>query len=201
MLLQISQLQGHALPPKQAAKRGSITFHEQRAHPKTCRQQASTLIGRKIWRAHCRIIEITKVPKGVRRDRTIDDLWEILPYLSPVQAEEFSEAMQKQSYDQVAKIISNAMESNDRFDKSQRILAWKRDIRKSSSQPYSFLRSKAKAPPTKVSMVDGKPTADTCARLDRIAKVWKEIYTHHQNGEPSFRAFMETYGPICVPPL
>ena len=103
--------------------------------------------------------------------------------------------MQKQNYDLVAKIVSNAMESNDRFDKSQRILAWKRDIRKSSSQPYNFLRSKAKAPPTKVSMVDGKPTAETCARLDSIAKVWKEIYSHHQNGEPSFRAFMETYGP------
>ena len=44
-------------------------------------------------------------------------------------------------------------------------------------------------------MVDGKPTADSCARLDSIAKVWKEIYSHHQNGEPSFRAFMEKCGP------
>ena len=42
VLLQVSQLQGHARPIKQAAKRGNITFHEQRAHPKTCRQQAST---------------------------------------------------------------------------------------------------------------------------------------------------------------
>lgn len=93
--LQVSQLQGHARPIKQAAKRGNITFHEQRAHPKTCRQQASTLIGRKLWKAHCRIIEITKAQNGVRRDRTIDNLWEVLPYLSPIHAEEFSEAMQK----------------------------------------------------------------------------------------------------------
>ena len=61
----------------------------------------NTLIGRKLWKAHCRTIEITKAQNGVRRDRTIDNLWEVLPYLSPIHAEEFSEAMQKQSYDQV----------------------------------------------------------------------------------------------------
>ena len=56
------------------AKRRQICFHEQRAHPKIIRQQASTLQTRKIWQAYCRLKEILVAVPGIRRERTIKKL-------------------------------------------------------------------------------------------------------------------------------
>ena len=37
-------------------------------------------------------------------------------------------------------------------------------------------------------------TAEHTVRLNSIANVWKDIYSRHKNGEPTFRAFMDKYG-------
>ena len=57
------------------------------------------------------------------------------------------------------------------------------------------MRAKAASAPVKVSTVDNQLSANIHDRLLSITEVWKKIYSTHQQEEPSFRTFMEEYGP------
>ena len=186
---------GETVPQTAAAKRGQIIFHEQRKHPKVIRQQASTLKGRKLWKAHCQIQEILRAPQGTRRDRTIENLKSVRAWLSPSQDESFLTSLQTSNYERISKILHAALDQNDLDDKQQRIKEWKRSIRKDVSASYQHLKKKAAHPPVQVSTVDGIVTANLSDRLHSIEQVWKKIYSTHQQGEPSLRRFMEIYGP------
>ena len=191
----VAKNQGFAAPTAAAAKRGQIIFHEQRKHPKVVHQQASTLKGRKLRKAHCQIQEITVAAHGTRRDRTINNLWHVMPWLPPHLVERFEQSLNSSNFDQVAATLKLALEANDREDRQQRITEWKRSLRKDLSASYQHLRRKAASAPVQVSTVQGKATANIADRLSSIEEVWKKIYSTHKNGEPTFRRFMEIYGP------
>ena len=196
ILFKIAEVQGCAIPATAAAKRGQIIFHEQRKHPKVVFQQASTLKGRKLWKAHCQIQEVLRASHGTRKDGTIKNLWSVLPWLSPQHAESFEQSLSSSKFEQVAVTLKNALEANDREDRQQRILKWKRSLRKDLSASYQHLRRKAASAPAQVSTVQGQATANIKDRLASIEAVWKKIYSMHKNGEPTFRRFMEIYRPF-----
>jgi hypothetical protein len=186
---------GETAPAKAAAKRGQIIFHEQRKHPRVVQQQASTLKGRKLWKAHCQIQEILRAPDGTRRDRTIHNLKSVRSWFTPSQDESFQISFQTSDYEQISKILQAALNQNDLDDRHQRIKEWKHSIRKDISASYHHLKKKAAHPPVKVSNVDGTITANLADRLKSMEQVWKKIYFTHYQGEPTFRRFMEMYGP------
>ena len=191
----VAKNQGFAAPTDAAAKRCQIIFHEQRKHPKDVHQQASTLKGRKLWKAHCQIQEILVASHGTRRDRTINNLWHVMPWLPPHLVERFEQSLNSSNFEQVAATLKLALEANDREDRQQRITEWKRSLRKDLSASYQHLRRKAASAPVQVSTVQGKASANIADRLSSIEEVWKKIYSTHKNGEPTFRHFMEIYGP------
>lgn len=116
ILHKVAENQGYAAPTAAAAKRGQIIFHEQRKHPKVVSQQASGLKGRKLWKAHCQIQEILIVAHGTRRDRTINNLWHVIPWLSPQHVEPFEQSLRSSNFEQVAVALKLALEANDRED-------------------------------------------------------------------------------------
>ena len=67
-------------------------------------------------------------------------------------------------------------------------------MRRSEAQQYQWLKNRSKQVPISITVVNNKPTANTNARLEAIANVWKNIYSIHKNGEPSARAFFQKYG-------
>lgn len=179
----------HAQMPysKVAAKRGQILFHEQRLFPKTVKQRACTLNNRQLWKAHCRLHEILVASPGFRRDKTIQNLNAVHPYLSSENVRLFAAAVQNC-------LVDNAIAQGSRQDKQQRILEWKRRTRKDEKAFYQYIRRKSTALPVKVSLANGSLTADVSARLESIVAVWKDICSRHKDGEPTFRNFMEKYG-------
>ena len=195
ILFAVAKLPGHIPPATAAAKRGQVLFHEQRKHPKVIAQQASTLLGRKLWKAHCQVQEILVASNGTRKDRAIANLWSVLPFLHPNYAEPFKNALCCSNFQEVAAVIKLAMNANERDDRQQRITEWKRSIRKDISSSYQHLRRKASKAPTQVSFANGQITANISDRLRSIEAVWKKVYSTHKNGEPTLRRLLEIYGP------
>ena len=139
------------------AKRRQICFHEQRAHPKIIRQQASTLQTRKIWQAYCQLKEILVAVPGIRRERTIKNLEQVKPWLPESHVTTFSKLVESHNFREALAVIDRALEEAQRNDRSQRILlCWKRDMRSDPKKPFSYLRAKAASTPVKVSTVDNQ---------------------------------------------
>ena len=193
-LLQIADISKIQPVSKGSAKRGQICFHEQRAHPKIIRHQASTLQTRKIWQAYCRLKEILIAAPGTRRDRTIENLSQVTSWLPESHANDFAAMIDSQNFPEALAVLDLALEAAQRHDRAQRILQWKRNLRSDQNKPFAYLRAKAASKPVKVSTVDNQLTANIHDRLSSISKVWKEIYSQHSFGEPSLRSFMEEYG-------
>ena len=194
VLFDIANHQHHQLLNKAPAKRGQITFQEQRKFPRTVNNQASTLKTRKLWKAHCQLLEITKVAPGTRRDRTIANLRKVEQWLTPDQHSELATLIDRSEFVTALQLLDNFLESSIRIDKQQRILQWKRKMRTQANKPFEYLRHKASCAPVKVSQVEGNLTANIPSRLDSISQVWKTIFASHIDGEPSFSNFMDRYG-------
>jgi hypothetical protein len=191
LLRVLATQQNHELKNKIAASRGQVLFHEQRLHPKTIRQQASTLNGIPLWKAHCRLNEVLVSAPGTRRDKTISNIQKVSPFISEDKLQDLNDALVSQH---ALHIIDNAINEEQLKDKQKRIQKWKGGLRKDEKAAFQYIRRKSPAVPVKISYVDGKMTAEHTVRLNRIANVWKDIYSRHKNGEPSFRAFMDKYG-------
>lgn len=191
LLRVLATQQNHELKNKIAASRGQVLFHEQRLHPKTIRQQASTLNGIPLWKAHCRLNEVLVSAPGTRRDKTISNIQKVSPFISEDKLQDLNDALVSQH---ALHIIDNAINEEQLKDKQKRIQKWKGGLRKDEKAAFQYIRRKSPAVPVKISSVDGKMTAEHTVRLNRIANVWKDIYSRHKNGEPSFRAFMDKYG-------
>jgi len=207
ILIEVSSRQGFDTSRTGAAKRGQIVFHEQRLFPKTVRQQACTLKTRKLWKTHCRLHEIIISKPGYRRDKTIDNLQDVLSFLDPTKISDFSQAISAKNFQKALHIVDAALELEQLHDKQKRVQEWKRSMRKDETSSYQYIRRKSTAQPVRVSLVDNQLTAEHSARLTSIAKVWKEIYSKHQAGEPNFRTFMASYGEhlkshtVSLPPI
>lgn len=143
ILKQIATKDGTVVPNTAAAKRGQVILHEQRKHPRIVFQQASTLKGRKLWKAHCQAQEILKAAQGTRRNRTIHNLWSVAPWLSSAHVEAFHLSMTQADYPAVANTLKLALEANDFEDKQQRIKAWKRSLRKDLTANFQRIKQKA----------------------------------------------------------
>ena len=178
-----------------AAKRGQIVFHDQRKFPKTVQGHASTTRkARKLWKAHCQLVEILIATSGTRRDRTIANVAKIAQWLPQHQSNDFITSINCSNFQYALHLIKSALDANVKEDKQQRILHWKQKIRSDNKHSFQYLKSKAASAPIKVSQVNDTVTAEAQTRLDSISNVWKAIYSKHAQGEPSFHNFMSKYG-------
>lgn len=90
---QISQHQGQQTYKKDQF-RGRIQFHDQRRHPPAIHDHASTWQTRKIFKAINQAIEVSKALPGYRRDRTWENIKNVIPALPEYYRQDASTLMQ-----------------------------------------------------------------------------------------------------------
>ena len=178
--LEIAENLGHEIP-KAGTERGKIQFHDQRRHPRAIGPHASTLHTRRIFKAINQAIEVTKAKAGYRRDITWNNIQHSLRFLSPEQFKPLSEYLNNSaspdSAHAILPILRKILADSIQEDKKQRISRWKARLRASESEQFVWLKNRHKHRPVSLTVVDHVTTANSHARLDAIASVWKKIYS------------------------
>lgn len=128
-----------------AAKRGQIVFHDQRKFPKTVQGHASTLKARKLWKAHCQLVEILIATSGTRRDRTIANVAKVAQWLPQHQSNDFITSINCSNFQYALHLIKSALDANVKEDKQQRILHWKQKIRSDTKHSFQYLNPRPPA--------------------------------------------------------
>ena len=147
ILQAVAAAQGHSLLPG-ASRRGHHTFHDQRRHPPTLHEQAST----RVWKALCRCREVAVASPGYRRDRTWAAASKLLDHLSSDLRASLRVLLQRPASQEAATAavnwLSNHLECLQRQDRTECISRWKKTPRANDSACYGHVRNKAKHAPS-----------------------------------------------------
>ena len=175
LLKAVAVSQGHSLIPG-ASRRGRHNFHDQRRHPPTVQDQASTLHSRRVWKAICRCKEVALARPGHRRDRTWACAHKILEHLTADRQAELRALLQRPASEEAATAactwLTNYLEQLQRQNRNERITRWKKSLRAHDSACYGHIRHKAKQAPIQVTITSHGSTANISARLEAIMEVW-----------------------------
>ena len=163
----------------QRAHRGCITSWTTSSSQSGCSFQASTLLTRKLWNAYSQAIEISKSSVGCKRSRIWLSLRKILQYIPADHLEDGTATLdQPASHDsalKIAKIFENLLEAEERRNRYNRIINWKRKLRSATKRSYKWLKNKSKHVPVNITVAEQGTTTNTHARLDSRSKVWKNL--------------------------
>ena len=199
VLFQIAQQQGHQVDTAGCVGRGKIKFNDTRFFPSVKGEAATTMVDRKLYKALCRVQEVSKARAGHRRSLTWSNVSEVLPHLHSPYQEQLSALLQTpdgpQSSAAATVVLQRAIEQQAQFNRSQRLVAWKLQMRASVGNQSKWLAKRRRRQVLPVATDGRRATASLQGRAQIIRESWQRIYEAHKNGEPSFRGFLEAYGP------